>query len=528
MKQINSKFLKYYELLAAFFFFSAVVFGILCGTGTLTSGIHMVDDHEFLEWFYAMRIQGTSISDMIDAILRNDTSIRYRPLYIVLRILGAYVFGSNMLAFSVINAIEIIICSIFLYYCGRIMGAGKVSSGLFALVSLVGYQSVVWWKLGPQESFGCMLFAAGFYCMLKWLQSKKIGIGIVSLLIFFLMCNYKEAFIMLLPFCGLYVIYESAKDMNKLSDFKDIFKRLKGKYWYIIGLAGIFIYAVAAIFLVVGLTSYGGFNVKESLSVRGYLAVFFNSLGGDLKWYKWFTMLFTAVLLTFWEELKKLWKEILLLLAFLLPQFALYAQTGISERYILPSAIGYAWFFVLVILKWKPLAGKRKIVYMAGLVLLFLANARGMIIEADYFRYRGESVTGMLETVQKLSEENDIKVLSCFRPNEEGNLTVCYWQLLDGYDNVYYWTEDSKGINRVCDINIHYDPADVEIFEEHTLEEFDVVLMYNQNDRHYCYQPSLDSTGFEMMDIGSMTIWIRKGSVEMPEIPQVKKYIYGM
>lgn len=285
--------------------------------------------------------------------------------------------------------------------------------------------------------------------MLRWLQKGKVTSGIVSLVIFLLMCNYKEAFIMLLPFCGLYVIYTAAKDMNKLSDFKDIFKRLKGKYWYIIGLIGIFIYAVAAILLTVGLTSYGGFDIKASLSVREYLSVFFNSLDGDLKWYKWFTLLFAAILLTFWEEFKKLWKEILLLLAFLLPQFALYAQTGIGERYMLPSVIGYARFFIVVILKWKPLAGKRKVVYIAGLVLLFLANARGMIIEVDYFRYRGESVTGMLETVQKLPEEKDIKILSCFRPNEEGNLTVYYWQLLSGYDNVYYWTEESKEINRV-------------------------------------------------------------------------------
>lgn len=80
----------------------------------------------------------------------------------------------------------------------------------------------------------------------------------------------------------------------------------------------------------------------------------------------------------------------------------------------------------------------------------------------------------------------------------------------------------------MCDVNIHYDPSNTEIFEAHTLEEFDVVLMYNQNDRHYCYQPSLDSIDFEVMDIGSMTIWIRKGSVNMPELPQVKNYIYGM
>ncbi|MBD5477119.1 MAG: hypothetical protein HDR17_14240 [Lachnospiraceae bacterium] len=527
MKQVKNNYSKYLEAAGMLLFFAIVVFGILCATGTLTSGIHMVDDHELLEWSYDMRIEGTSLVMMIEKVVQEDSSIRFRPLYIALRILEAYVFGSDMLVFSIINAIEIIGTMLFLYYCGRVMGAGKLSSVLFALVSLMGYQSVVWWKLGPQESFGCMLFAIGFYFMLKWLYNGRISGGIISLVIFFLMCNYKESFIMLLPFCGLYVIYSVTENKNKLSEFNDIFIRLKGKYWYIVGLAGIFIYAIIAILLVVGLTSYGGFDVKESLSVREYLSVLANSFNGDLKWYKWFTLLFIAILLTFWDELKKLWKEWLLLFAFLAPQFALYAQTGIAERYMLPSTIGYAWFFIVVILKWKPLTGKRKMVYAAGLILLILANARGMIIEADYFRYRGESVTRMLETVERLSDENDIKILSCFRPNEEGNLTVYYWQLLEGHDNVYYWTEASQEINRVCDINIHYDPNDTEVFEIHDLNEIDVILMYNQNDRHYCYEPSLDASDFEIFDIGSMTMWIRKGRISIPQIPDVKNYIYG-
>lgn len=528
LKQLDCKKQKFCELVGAILFFTVVVFTVLCGTGTLTSGIHMVDDHDFLEWFYDMRVGGVPVVEEFERILSNDVNIRFRPLYIAFRIVEAYVFGANMFGLSIVNAIFIIICMIFLYYCGRMMGADKYASGMFTFIAMMGYQSVVWWKLGPQESLGSMFFAIGFYFLLRWLQGGKISRGILSLIFFFLMSNYKESYVLLLPFCGAYILYEVSYDIHKLSDWKMLFCNIKKKYWYITGLVAIFIYAVMAILLTTGATGYDGFDVRNTLSIREYLEVFSRSLDGDLKWYKYFTLLFIAVLLTFWNDLKKLWKEMLLLMVFILPQFAIYAQTGIAERYMLPCLIGYAWFFVIVVLTKFPLAGKRKMVYLSCLVLLLLANMRAMIIEADYFRYRGESVTRMLEIAEKLSDEQDINILSCFRPNEEGNLTVYYWMLLNGHDNVYYWTEDSKEINRICALHLTYAPTNEEIYKNHELDEMDVVLMYNTNDRHYCYQPSLNSSDFEVMDCGSMTIWVRKGSIRLPEIPHIKKYLYSM
>lgn len=526
--QKKNDYSRWLEFFGAFVFFNIIVWGTLWGTGTLTCGYHMVDDHEILEWVYDMRYQNYSIWDVIVKILTYDLNIRYRPLYYIFRVLGAYFFGINMVAFSIVNGVEIVIAMLSLYYCGRIMGAARIHSGLFALIALVGYQAAVWWKLGPQESGGTMLFAVGLYLLLKWLKQGRKVYAISSLIIFFLMCNYKESYILLLPFIGLYVVYDVVKNEEKLPCISVIWNRLKGKVWYILCLAVIFICSILAVVLIVGFTtSYGGFRAEDALGIRGYLDVLDNSLKGDLKWYKLFTIVFVAVLLTFWEEFKKLWKEMLLLAVFLLPQLLLYAKTGIAERYMLPSTIGYAWFFVIVILKWKPLLGKRKMIYWAGLLLMLLANARGMIIEADYFRYRGESVTGMLEAVAEMSEEEDIKILSCFRPNEEANWTVYYWLMLHELDNLYFWTEGEQMINRVCDYNHSYDPNDTDIFEEYAFEEMDVVLMYNQNDRHYCYAPSLDVSDFEVIDIGSMTIWVRKGSVEIPHMPDVKNYIYG-
>jgi hypothetical protein len=39
----------------------------------------------------------------------------------------------------------------------------------------------------------------------------------------------------------------------------------------------------------------------------------------------------------------------------------------------------------------------------------------------------------------------------------------------------------------------------------------DIVVMYNEEDRHWCYTPSLDLTGFTEYKCGTITMYIRDG-----------------
>lgn len=343
--------------------------------------------------------------------------------------------------------------------------------------------------------------------MLKWLKEKKKGYEAGSIILFLLMCNYKESFILLMPFLMVYVVYFDLQEAVSIT-WDTIRKSIKDRFWYLLILGIIFLTVILIILFFVGVNDYDKVGLDASVPVSVYVEALQNSFANDLKWYKRFGILFILILLTYWEELKKLWKEILLIAVFLLPQFIIYGQAGIGERYILPSSIGFALFFVIIIPKWKPLSGKRRLVYVLGLLLLLAAHGRVALREADYFRYRGQSVNTMLETVKEFSGE-DTKVLSCFRPNEEGNLTINYWMLVHGYDNVYFWTEEEALINKVCDLNLHYPE---EYYEPQNFEDMDIVVMYNQEDRHWCYTPTLDLSDFTEMKCGTLTIYIRNDS----------------
>lgn len=133
VKRINEKIEKIdkkQEFLLIVLLSALMVFGIILGMGTLTSGYHLVDDHEFLEWIYQMKYEGKSVWTLIAQKLSQDFTWRYEPAYYASRILSTGIFGVSLTGYSIVKAVEITVSAIFLYYCGRHMGASKIYSFL--------------------------------------------------------------------------------------------------------------------------------------------------------------------------------------------------------------------------------------------------------------------------------------------------------------------------------------------------------------------------------------------------------------
>lgn len=486
------------EAVIVWIFFLLLVFGVVIGMGTLTSGFHLVDDWEFAKYVEWMRVEHRSIRDCLKEAVGYDLTMRFRPLYYINRVLMAAVFGINLTAMSVVKAFEIVVALGALYYCARQMKCNMVYAALFAMTVMVGYQSAVWWKLGPQESYDIMMFAIGFYLLLKWLRTGKKWYSFASIGAFFLMSIYKEPFILLLPFVGLYVLYEEMQ--GRRVTWKNLWAAIRARLPFLLTLGIIFAVEMYLIVFVIGTNNYSYVGLDESMTLEEYKQVWSNAMGADLKWYVRFGTLMLLILLTYWEQLKKCGWEVLLAAAIIVPQCITYSKTSIEERYILPVVLGFAFWFVIMGCNFRPLSGKRRIVYMLCLLLMLAAHGRVVIREADYFAYRGESIATMLETTLDLVEGTDMRVLSCFAPNQEGNKTMYYWFLVHGYDEVFYWNEQKQKIGR------SYGPRED---ETDILDNMDIVVMYNEEDRHWCYTPSLDLTGFMEIKCGTITMYIR-------------------
>lgn len=475
-----------------------MVFGVVICTGTLTSGFHLVDDWEIAKYTDRMTLENISLWECLKDAVGFDLLLRFRPLYYINRVIMAAVFGINLTVMSVIKAAEIVIALAALYYCARQMKCGMACAALFALTVMVGYQSAVWWKLGPQESYAIMMFAVGFWMLLKWLHGSAKWYAYASVAAFFLMSIYKEPFILLLPFVGLYILYEELHE-ERLT-VAALWEAVKRRMPYLLAIGTVFIVEILLIVFVIGTNNYSYVGLDESITLRQYMETWHRALHADLKWYRRFGFVMFMILVTYWEQSKRLLWEIALTLAIVVPQCVTYSKTSLEERYILPCVFGFAFFFVIVGVNFRPLSGKRRGVYILCLLLMLAAHGRVMLREAHYFTYRGESIQTMLESTLELVQGTDKKVLSCFAPNPEGNKTIHYWFRLHGYEEVFYWEEETKIIER--SFGPRWD-------ERATLDEIDVVVMYNREDRHWCYEPSLDLSDFTEQKCGTITMYVR-------------------
>lgn len=487
------------EAILVWGFFSVLVFGVVLGMGTLTSGFHLVDDWEFAKYVDWMTLEGRSVADCLREAVGYDLTMRFRPLYYINRVLMAAVFGVNLTAMSVIKAAEIVAAFVLLYYCARRMRCNMVYAALFSLTVLTGYQSAVWWKLGPQESYDIMMFALGFWLMLKWLRTGRRWYATASVGAFFLMSIYKEPFILLLPFVGLYVLYEEMT--GKKVTLSALWAAIRRRLPFLMALGLMFAAEMFLIVFVIGTNNYSYVGLDESVTLEQYAQAWALAAHTDLKWYVRFGWLFILLFLTYWEHAKKLGWEILLAFSIILPQCVSYSKTAMTERYLLPAVLGFAFFFVIVGCNFRPLSGKRRIAYVLCLFLMQAAHGRVVLREAAYFTYRGESIRTMMDSTLALVKGTDKKVLSCFAPNLEGNRTMYYWFRLQGYDEVFYWEEEEKKINR------SFGPRED---EQAAFEEIDVIVMYNRDDRHWCYEPSLDLSGFTEKVCGTITMYVRE------------------
>ena len=492
MKQLRKR----YEYAAVLFFLAALVFGILIGTGTLTSGLHLVDDHEYLE-YDLIRRSGGSLGDCLRFALSEDVGLRFRPLYFSVRVLLYGLFGTNLVAWSVEKALEIIGALFLLYLSARKLRCSPFFALAFSFFIMVGPQSAVWWKLGPQEGTGMLLFSASFYLLLRWLEDGKTFCAAGSVAAAAAMSLYKESFLLLLPFLMLSCVYfDGIKNGFTWNVIRNALIRNK----YVIGSYGITFAAVLLIIVfTVGVMSPGYVGVDASMSPNEYKHVWINTLQNHVDHFVWFSIVSGILLLTYAKRWKWLAASIVMGCAVVVPQMVIYLKTGLEERYILPWSFGVAFLFVLSVHLMEGLNGIRRGLYAILLLTYLIPNGKLLIEEASYFTYRGHSVTDVLNAALENSEE-DTFILSAYSPYEESDLTVSCWMELHGRDHVYVWDQDAK----TCT-----DRRGAEVGTA-AVEEMEIILFYNPKDRHYCYEPDIDLSDYERIEYGTMTMCIRK------------------
>jgi len=385
MKNINDRYVIFSIVLFVFLFLSV--------TQTLTSGYHFIDDHEIIRIKHDLNEE--TLMKVAKAWVKEDmtATVRFRPLYIVHRVLETWLFGSDFFLWSLYNGLLWCVTLIFFYLGVRNLRFNITESVIFLVISFIGPQTEIWWRLGPQESLGVTFLSLSFYFLSVSVNGIRYHINNILYIIFIILASLcKESFILIIPaFIVLKIWYEKVHLPGSL-------KEALLKNGILLIPLTVALLEIIYIKYYVG-TYYSGVNDETKVVIN-------NIWHACLSFIRTYLNLVIAgiILLIISRIIKKRVHRIdfLLFIFFaliIIPNIFLYARSGLTGRYLLPTSIGLAFFIAASIkeIDVNPLWYKET-VYGVILVsfLLFLIDG---VKDAVIFSKEGRETSSLLSAI---------------------------------------------------------------------------------------------------------------------------------
>lgn len=414
----------------------AFVFGFIILTGTFNSSYHLVDDHEFVR--IIKDLQHGSLIDVLFSWVKTSFTIRFRPLYFVLRVLYAALFGLDFKLWYTWKALEICLSAFFLYFFARNLKCNKFISILFPALTLIGAQIAIWFRLGPQEATGLLflsiaLFYISDYCFYN--KSKKSMIIIISSI--FLTSLMKESFVLMIPPIVLLKLSFDAYNNKKIKDI------IKENMWFVMFFAVLFCIEIFIIVFAIGVNKLGYAGFSGDTTTYQYLDGIKKNLLSDGIIQPMILMLLSiGIIFASYYKIpsknkKTFWGIIGFVFSIIILQLLLHAKSTMFERYIVPMSVAYS--FMIIIVSSKFLHDKKTLISYFGLIILTLIFLLNLGIgSAKMFAKNGNNINNYLSYSINNSNRNDKIII--LMDYELAYST--FWYLKNyNFNNVYRYLE---------------------------------------------------------------------------------------
>jgi hypothetical protein len=393
--------------LAPFAFFFIFWFGLLFFSGSLTSGFHFTDDHQIISYSETLKSAG-AIETALKWVADDASSIgRFLPVYYIHRLLQIKFFGTDFLLWGLYDGLLAWLSSSFMATFMLLAGFSLFEALLFPCLLFLGFQTGIWWRFGTAETIAMLILAvmltgaaAGAKKRCRILDILFIAAGILLMLT-------KETFILFIPALLFMKVWLAKKERH--SGWLGALKEEALPVALLLALAGA---EVLFIKFFVGTTGIG-YAGYEGFKTGPFISAFVNYLFASQAW---LVPMGFVLALSATPRDRRPWGDIaavfILLVLSLLPQTALHAKSGVSERYILPGVFGvvFASFYFLRLtreglsngrpgLKWSTLAS--------------WAVALACVVLGSYMiSHRKLTITFALENLSLLSEVDPVPFLS--------------------------------------------------------------------------------------------------------------------
>jgi hypothetical protein len=333
-----------------------LVWGLLLGMlwPALDSVFAIIDDHEIVTLLGRQgRIDLAEAVSLIQRQIRGEGQGRFRPAYLVLRILQAHVVGSDP-AWWHLNRLLLGLLSATLLYVALRAAVAPLPAAVFTLLFFAGPQNEIWIRLGPSEAYGVPLSLAGIaWISTAWVRGRRRPLLMAPGFVLLWLSGFtKESFIPLLP-AALVFLYLVVPLL--VPEERTLWRRFTVADFLVLGLAMAGFFGQVALVLQV-LRDFGHVYLKTfswlaSAATLGTMLLWFSK---DTAW--WVVIL--AALFCRWRYAQQGagqdWRETLRMGLFLLagvglllvPQAAIYG-VDLAGRYLIPGNL-FVVFAVVV------------------------------------------------------------------------------------------------------------------------------------------------------------------------------------
>lgn len=396
------------------------MFGFMGYAGVMGSGYHLIDDHEV----YTI---GKDLSEFgywatMHRWISNDLHIRFRFTYYLIRVTECYFLGDNFALWHGLQTVAAAAGLYLSYVFARRMKCTVWSAYIFAVIIYIGGgQSAVWWRLGPQENWGIILLMLTLLSLQSYLQKNKAGNLSLSVVLTIFLGGIKEAFLLLLPLLPIWVAYwEINRDGQDIS-LCNICTSLKKHRIYCVVTYLVFLLDMAVILLYVGTARIEYAGIDDSSGIVDFIKGIWNIVRGRLKLYVIMTLIGVLLVIVavciLWVKRQRelLFRFVRYMIIpvltfgyFLGVQFVLHANRGMFERYLLPTTVAFAYFWLIDIHGFiKPhrqfMLGYYVFITLMALVLIVGSNDAE---QARAYGEDGKNTTAMLSMTAGYAGEN--------------------------------------------------------------------------------------------------------------------------
>ncbi len=416
--------------------FPLLIFGTMVCTGNVTTGPRLIDENQIYELqleFHERGFLRTFMAHQQDRIRMK----RLFPTFAAQKVVQAWMLGGNFTAWKLWTGILNAWTAMLLYAFLRLCRFDVLEATLFSLITVLGEQSIVWWRPIQGEGIGMFFLAAALVCMAIRARTGRLRYEIAFSLFATLSMLSKESFILALPaILLLKVAISYAQSGSGLS------QAIKQSRVSMAWLSIVFVTAVATVRIIFGTSTFNyagwtGFDTDKFLNVvmqyieitNGWVLV---PLVGIAAWCFYpfaregrikgradvrtdgtrhgrqhaTRMLLAAVL--FWAVLT-------------VPQLMLYMKTGMvnvnaayASRYIFPCILGFALLIAALLRYIRTMGGRRGLALpiAAAIVVISLAEKGGTALdEGRVYAERSRLNDKRFETISAHTGAQDRVVL---------------------------------------------------------------------------------------------------------------------